>query len=72
MRDAGEKIMETMKKWLRNTITNAWIGKATKAGLVEAMDELYYTWGSEGMGPFAGAALVVTKEDKNYPVKLAA
>ena len=42
--------METMKKWLRNTITNAWIGKATKAGLVEAMDELYYTWGSEGMG----------------------
>jgi len=64
--------MKNMKKRLNDIFTNAWVGKATAKGLAEAMEDLNYTWGSEAMGPFADAAPVAVKEDKNYPVKLAA
>jgi hypothetical protein len=64
--------MNNIKNWLKNIITNAWVGKATVAGLAEAMDDLNYTWGVEGLGPHAGAALAAAKDDKHYPVKLAA
>ncbi|MEN6473683.1 MAG: hypothetical protein ABFD81_06695 [Syntrophaceae bacterium] len=64
--------MKNIKNWLENIITNAWVGKATVKGLTEAMDDLNYAWGTEGMGPFTGTGLAVVKEDKHFPVKLAA
>lgn len=64
--------MKNIKNWLEHIITNAWVGKATVAGLAEAMDDLNYTWGTEGMGPHVAYAYTATKEDKRFPVKLAA
>lgn len=64
--------MKNMKNRLSDIFTNAWVGNATAKGLAEAMDDLNYTWGSEARVPFAEAAPDVVKEDKNYPVKLAA
>lgn len=64
--------MKNIKNWLENIIATAWVGKATVKGLAEAMDDLNYTWGTEGMGPHAALAFANEKEDKRYPVKLAA
>ena len=64
--------MKNIQNRLSDIFTNAWVGKATVKGLAEAMDDLNYTWGSEGMGPFANTVPAVVKEDKTYPVKLAA
>jgi len=62
----------TMRDWIETIITGAWIGKATVKGLAEAMDDLNYTWGTEGIGPQVAHAYAATKEDKRFPVKLAA
>jgi hypothetical protein len=57
---------------VRNWFKNEWIGKATLAGLNEAMEDLDYTWGTHVNEGNRGRTLQLVKNENIHKVKLAA
>lgn len=57
---------------IRDLFKNEWIGKATLAGLKDAMGDLEYSWGIPVNDPNMEKKLTLVKNEKDYPVKKAA
>lgn len=62
----------TAGNWIHKLLNTDWLGLATLAGLYEAMDDIGYTYGVSDHESNRDRTLNITKEEKDYPIKLAA